>query len=67
MAGERDAFSALTLLVAVCEQSILTLEALDPPTNRTLLEHTERVRDLAMIELQLRRFTEHPDRTERQA
>jgi len=56
MTGEAEAVRALTLLVAVCEQAILALESLKPPADRALTEHAERVRDLAMIELNFGRL-----------
>jgi hypothetical protein len=56
VAGEAEAVRALTVLVAVCEQAIAALEVLDPPLDRNLIEYTERVRDLSMVEINFGRF-----------
>ena len=54
--AEREAFTTLTLLVAVCEQGVDRLRRLDPPADGELIDALERARDLAMVELQFGRF-----------
>jgi hypothetical protein len=57
VAGEEQAFRALTLLVAVCEQAILALASLEPPADGVLSAAAERLRDLAAEELRAGRLT----------
>jgi hypothetical protein len=51
VAGEAEAVAVLTLLVAVCDQALDALAALDRPVDGALAEHAERVRDLSLVEL----------------
>jgi hypothetical protein len=53
---ERTAFSELTLVVAVCEQAMLSLAMLTPGPDAALVESLERTRDLAMVELRFGRL-----------
>jgi hypothetical protein len=56
MAGEAKAFRALTLLIAVCEQAVESLTAVDPPVDPALVEHAQRLRDLALVEVRYGAF-----------
>ncbi len=44
MAGEPEAFSVLTLLLAVCEHAMSCLDELDPPCERKLTEEVASLR-----------------------
>jgi hypothetical protein len=57
MPNEQQAGAALVLLVAVCEQAMLELAALDPPADTDLVQTVERTRDLATVELRFGRFS----------
>ena len=59
MSGEGNAVSALTLLIAVCEQALLELAQVDPPVDGPLGEQIERLRDLCTVELTFGRFGTH--------
>lgn len=56
MAGEAEAFRVLTLLIAVCEEAIPRLDALDPPTDAPVADIAQQLRDLSALELQSGRF-----------
>jgi hypothetical protein len=43
--GDANVFRALTLLLAVCEQTLFELEAVDPPLAGGLGENLSAVRD----------------------
>ena len=51
MAGEADAVRALTLLVAVCDQAIIVMDALDPASDGRVIATAETLRDLATEEI----------------
>ena len=56
MAGEKDAFGALTLLLAVCDEALDRLQALDPPADGRLTETALRLRHEVEATLRSSRF-----------
>ena len=60
MAGEPEAASVLTLVVAVCEEAIDRLEAVEPPLDGTVRDAAIALRDLAAVELKFGRFRQPP-------
>jgi hypothetical protein len=56
MSGEAEALPALTLLLAVCEQSLHALEGVSPPDAETT-ELVERLRDRLSQLLKSGRFS----------
>jgi hypothetical protein len=60
MAGEREAASVLTLVVAVCDEAIQRLDALKPPLEGGVRNAAIALRDLAAGELEFGRLRRRP-------